>query len=158
MKAQGLVQEVRKQSLVLAFHVVCTWLQLENFKNWSALVTESNSSHFVHWLRCTDLHPSKKSWLLSFYLKNHCVGVSTGSWKSFFFFSFMKLLRCWTWLLRLILIFAFLWPFLMLCWHRHTTATLRLFEYNQILRLHGQILLAYSWRLVTLTELFSTTR
>ena len=41
---------------------------------------------------------------------------------------------------------------------RHTAATLKLYVYSLHLLLPGQILLVFSWNLVTLTEHFNTTR
>ena len=41
---------------------------------------------------------------------------------------------------------------------RRTAATLKLYVYSLHLLLHGQILLVFSWNLVTITEHFNTTR
>ena len=41
---------------------------------------------------------------------------------------------------------------------RHTVATLRRYVYNQVLLLHGQILLVFSWSLVILPEPFNIIR
>uniref|UniRef100_A0A5B7BFC7 Uncharacterized protein n=1 Tax=Davidia involucrata TaxID=16924 RepID=A0A5B7BFC7_DAVIN len=41
---------------------------------------------------------------------------------------------------------------------RHTVATLRLYVYSQLLLLHGQILLVFSWSQVILTEPFNIIR